>query len=41
MKSFDNKYFNLLKYDKNGNKLEPPWFIKSKNKKKNRKKNNG
>jgi hypothetical protein len=39
MKSLLEKYFDLLRYDKNGNKLESPWFLKPKKRKK--KKNNG
>jgi hypothetical protein len=39
MKSWTAKYFDLLRYDRNGNRIEIPWFMKSKKRKK--KKNNG
>jgi hypothetical protein len=41
MKSLLIRYFDLLRYDKNGNRIETLWFVKPKNKKKNRKKKNG
>jgi hypothetical protein len=40
MKSLLERYFDLLRYDKNGNRIEPPWFLKPKKKRKKNDKQN-